>query len=280
MALKYQFRMPPYYTLVLRSLASLEGLAVAADKNFKTFEAAYPYVVQKLLTDNSAATKRILHSVVLNRKKEFQWQRLALFLRVGATRKGLPKVIVSNNETSLDYVPNREYDVANLILRLLPSKDGAVLRRLLMTADGASLIQAMVSKEAKFFRQQLCGVIADILYQWMCEALGQDVRITQYSSQVRLVTGPDNRELRPSSRLSTPICDYKSILRDRRLKVIFLAVLNSMRRDPVLIVRFCWASFVMFVTASALACHRILVSLSETYIGPVPFAPRRFAVSA
>ncbi|KAK4578846.1 hypothetical protein RGQ29_028791 [Quercus rubra] len=61
-ALKYQFRMPPYYTLVLRSLASLEGLAVAADKNFKTFEAAYPYVVQKLLTDNSAATKRILHS--------------------------------------------------------------------------------------------------------------------------------------------------------------------------------------------------------------------------
>ncbi|KAF3969324.1 hypothetical protein CMV_006874 [Castanea mollissima] len=278
-ALKYQFRMPPYYTLVLRSLASLEGLAVAADKNFKTFEAAYPYVVQKLLTDNSAATRRILHSVVLNRKKEFQWQRLALFLRVGATRKGLPKVIASNNETSLDYVPNREYDVANLLLRLLPSKDGVVLRRLLMTADGASLIQAMVSKEAKFFRQQLCRVIADILYQWMCEALGQDVRITQYSSQVRLVTGPDNRELRPSSRLSTPMCDYKSILRDRRLKVIFLAVLNSMRKDLVLVVRFCWASFVMFVAASALACHRILVSLSETYIGPVPFAPKRFAVS-
>lgn len=49
----------------------------------------------------------------------------------------MPKVIVSNNETSLDYVPNREYDVANLILRLLPSKDGAVLRRLLMTAVSA-----------------------------------------------------------------------------------------------------------------------------------------------
>lgn len=43
----------------------LSGLAVAADKNFKTFEAAYPYVVQKLLTDNSAAIRRILHSVML-----------------------------------------------------------------------------------------------------------------------------------------------------------------------------------------------------------------------
>ncbi|KAI8563856.1 hypothetical protein RHMOL_Rhmol03G0141700 [Rhododendron molle] len=85
-ALKYHFRMPPYYTLVLRSLASLEGLAVAADPKFKTFEAAYPFVVRKLLTDNTAATRRILHLVVLNRRKEFQWQKLALFLRTGATR--------------------------------------------------------------------------------------------------------------------------------------------------------------------------------------------------
>ncbi|GJM87279.1 hypothetical protein PR202_ga03219 [Eleusine coracana subsp. coracana] len=60
-ALKYHFRMPPYYTLVLRSLASLEGLAVAADETFKTFQAAYPYVVRKLLSDNSPATRRLLN---------------------------------------------------------------------------------------------------------------------------------------------------------------------------------------------------------------------------
>lgn len=44
-------------------LFTLTGLAVAADRDFKTFQAAYPYVVQKLLTDNSAATRRILNSV-------------------------------------------------------------------------------------------------------------------------------------------------------------------------------------------------------------------------
>lgn len=37
---------------------------MAADPTFKTFEAAYPYVVQKLLVDNSAATRRILYSVL------------------------------------------------------------------------------------------------------------------------------------------------------------------------------------------------------------------------
>jgi aarF domain-containing kinase len=55
-------------------------------------------------------------------------------------RKRLPKVISSTSEASLDNVPNRAtgvFDVANLILRLLPSKDGVVLRRLLMTAVSA-----------------------------------------------------------------------------------------------------------------------------------------------
>lgn len=37
---------------------------MAGDPNFKTFDAAYPYVVQKLLTDNSTDTRRILHSVI------------------------------------------------------------------------------------------------------------------------------------------------------------------------------------------------------------------------
>uniref|UniRef100_A0A5B7BW00 Protein kinase domain-containing protein n=1 Tax=Davidia involucrata TaxID=16924 RepID=A0A5B7BW00_DAVIN len=281
-ALKYHFRMPPYYTLLLRSLASYEGLAIAADPNFKTFEAAYPYVVRKLLTDNSAATRRILHSVVLNRRKEFQWQKLALFLRVGATRKGLHPVVASSSETSLDYSPKGStgvFDIANFALRLLPSKDGVVLRRLLMTTDGASLVRAMVSKEAIFFRQQLCRVIADIIYQWMFEAFRRGVTITKYSSQMSLASGADNIELGSSSRLSTPICDYQSILRDRRVKVIFFKVLDSASKDPILMLRFCWASFVMFVTALALACHRVLVSLSETYLGPVSFAPKQFAIS-
>ncbi|PQP92102.1 Aminoglycoside phosphotransferase [Prunus yedoensis var. nudiflora] len=221
-AFKYHFRMPPYYSLVLRSLASFEGLAVAADKNFKTFEAAYPYVVRKLLTENSAATRKILHSVVFNKKKEFQWQRLALFLKVGATRKGLHGMIASKADSSLGYLPLRDsgaVDVANLVLRLLPSKDGVVLRRLLMTADGASLVQAMVSKEAKFFRQQFCSVIADILYQWMFAAFGRGITTTQYGSDLRLASAHDNRDLEPSSR--TPIYDYRTIFRDRRLKVIF-----------------------------------------------------------
>ncbi|XP_061996446.1 uncharacterized protein LOC133714364 [Rosa rugosa] len=281
LAFKYHFRMPPYYSLVLRSLASFEGLAVAGDRNFKTFEAAYPYVVRKLLTENSAATRKILHSVVFNKKKEFQWQKLALFLKVGATRKGLNGSIASKLDTSHDYLPTRdngEIDVANLVLKLLPSKDGVVLRRLLMTADGASLIQAMVSKEAKFFRQQFCRFVADILHQWMLETFVRGITTVQYSSNLRVASGPDNKELGPSSRLSTPIYDYRSVLRDRRLKVIFSNIINSARKNPVLMLRFCWTSFVMSVVAFALASHRVLISFSEAYLGPISFASKQYAI--
>lgn len=281
-AIKNHFRMPPYFTLVLRSLASLEGLAVAADPNFKTFEAAYPYVVRKLLTENSAETRKILHLVVLNKQKEFRWERLALFLRVGSTRKAFNRVIASKNESSLDYLPNRSsgvFDTAHLVLRLLPSRDGIVLRKLLMTANGASLIRAMVSKEAIFVRQQLCRVIADVLYHWMTQTFGRGIMATWYGSQVRLTSEADNRELSPSSRLTVPVYDYQSIFRDRRLKVIFSRILDSARKDPALMLKFYWTTFAMVVTASVRACHRVLVSLSEAMLAPSRILPR-VAISA
>ncbi|KAL3520688.1 hypothetical protein ACH5RR_018837 [Cinchona calisaya] len=278
-ALKYHFRMPPYYILVLRSLASLEGLAVAADPNFRTFEAAYPYVVRKLLTDNSASTRRILHSVVFNRKKEFQWKKLALFLRVGAARKGL-QLLPSKAQTSRELSPNGAtdvHDVANLILRLLPSKDGVVLRRLLMTADGTSLVRAMVSTEANFMRHQLCRVVADILYQWISKALRNGVDVTRFSPQVQLARGTSDIEIDSASRLPS-LNDYQSLLRDRRIKIILFKILDSAKKDPILMLRFYWTSFVMLVTASAMACHRVLVTLFEDGLAHVSLAPKQIAV--
>ncbi|XP_022864649.1 uncharacterized protein LOC111384582 isoform X1 [Olea europaea var. sylvestris] len=281
-AIKYHFRMPPYYTLLLRSLASLEGLAIAADPTFKTFEAVYPFVVQKLLVDNSAIPRRILHSVVLNRRKEFQLQKLSLFLRIGATWEGLHSLTPSDAQASFNQSANavpRGVDLANLVLKLLPSKNGAVLRRLLMTADGSSLVRAVVSKEASFFRQEICMVVANILYQWMTAALAKVVNITQFRSQVVLASTAKSTQIGPPT-IDTSNIDSQSFLRDRRLKIIVLKALHSARKDPVLMLRFCWTSFVIFITATALACHRVLVSLSEAGLDRISYARKLITVGA
>ncbi|KAK4778322.1 hypothetical protein SAY87_018509 [Trapa incisa] len=261
-ALKYHFRMPPYYTLLLRSLASLEGLALSGDQNFRTFEATYPFVVRKLLTENTVETRRILYSVVFTKKKEFRWDRLSLFLRVGTARKTLQGLVASNTGASLDLATKRStgvVDMANLVMRLLPSKEGVVLRRLLMTADGTSLVGAMVSKEAVFFRQQLSGIIADILYKWMSDVLG-----------LRIMT-PAHQE--------AAVNEYLTIFRDRRLRVIASKAFRAAQGEPLLMLRLFWVSFVMGLTASAMACHRIIVNFSETYIGEMTFARKRFAIT-
>ena len=136
----------------------------------------------------------------------------------------------------------------------------------------------MVSKEAKFFRQQFCRFIADILHQWMIGTLVRGFSTVQYSSSLRVASGPDNRELGPSSRLSTPVYDYRSVLRDRRLKVIISHILNSTRKYPILMLRLYWTSFVISVVALAMASHRVLITFSEAYLGPISFALKQYAI--
>ncbi|KAK6144798.1 hypothetical protein DH2020_021618 [Rehmannia glutinosa] len=178
-ALKYHCRMPPYYILVLRSLASLEGLAVAADPTFKTLK---------------------LHILML-----FRNFLLIIPLPRGEfyIRKGLQSLVPLSTQTSLTQSANGVgpmVDLANLALRILPSKNGLVLRRLLMTADGASLVRALVSNEASPFRQQLCKIVADILYQWMCEALEKGLNFSKFNSRshtvVKMLLGFVRRVLR------------------------------------------------------------------------------------
>lgn len=269
-ALKYHFRMPPYYTLVLRSLASLEGLAVAADPNFKTFQAACPYVVQKLVYENSQSTRKILYSVVFNKKREFQWQRLSIFLKIGLTRKGKHEFLKSEKDvdpTVTKWARNVEFDDARFILRLLPSNDGIVVRRLLMTADPVSLARAALSRDAVVFRQQASKALADVIYKWTAKVLAR-INISVEGSS----------SMNPSVGSTEPY--FMTIMRDRRLKVIFSKILRSVRTSPGLFARVCWSCLVVCVSATILALRRTVVSLSETYLMPsLSSAPKRVAMS-
>ena len=134
-------------------------------------------------------------------------------------------------------------------------------------------MKAMVSKEAKPFRQHLCNVVADIMFQRVIKYFGQGIIVSRYSHAI-LANGSGNIES------GLPTNDYISIFRDRRLRVIFSKALKSARREPVLMLRFCWACFIVMVTSAALACHRVLVCISEAYLQPMFDAPKRYAVGA
>ncbi|GIL84429.1 hypothetical protein Vretimale_15898 [Volvox reticuliferus] len=81
---KYSFRIPPYYTLLVRSLSVLEGIALAADPNYKVLGSAYPWIARRLLTDPSTDLRTALRRLLYSAEGQFRFDRLESLLRQAA----------------------------------------------------------------------------------------------------------------------------------------------------------------------------------------------------
>ncbi|CAI5465316.1 unnamed protein product [Closterium sp. Yama58-4] len=76
----FKFRLPAYFSLVVRSLSVLEGIALKRDPNYKVIASSYPWIAKKVLTDPSPQ----LHSTVTNllfKDGQFRVSRLESLLK-------------------------------------------------------------------------------------------------------------------------------------------------------------------------------------------------------
>ncbi|MBD2578519.1 AarF/ABC1/UbiB kinase family protein [Oscillatoria sp. FACHB-1406] len=80
MMYEFPFRVPAYYALIIRSLVTLEGIAIGVDPNFKVLSKAYPYVAKRLLTDPSEELRSSLRDLLF-KEGSFRWNRLENLLR-------------------------------------------------------------------------------------------------------------------------------------------------------------------------------------------------------
>jgi predicted unusual protein kinase regulating ubiquinone biosynthesis (AarF/ABC1/UbiB family) len=76
----YPFQVPAYYALIIRSLVTLEGIALSVDRSFKVLSVAYPYVANRLLVDPSPELRTALKELLF-RDGDFRWQRFENLLR-------------------------------------------------------------------------------------------------------------------------------------------------------------------------------------------------------
>ena len=77
---EYPFTVPAYYALIIRSLVTLEGIAIHVDPEFKVLSKAYPYVAKRLLTDQSPQLRESLRDLLF-KDGSFRWNRLENLLR-------------------------------------------------------------------------------------------------------------------------------------------------------------------------------------------------------
>ena len=85
---KFPFRLPPYYALIIRSLLTLEGIALSVDPNFKILGAAYPYFAKRLMEDPDPQLRESLKEMLFD-NKQFKWDRLEDLLSNAAKQTNL-----------------------------------------------------------------------------------------------------------------------------------------------------------------------------------------------
>ena len=98
---EYPFRVPAYYALIIRSLVTLEGIAIHVDPEFKVLSKAYPYISKRLLTDPAPQLRASLQDLLFKDGK-FRWNRLENLLK--------------NARNSQDYDLNKVLDQASEFL--------------------------------------------------------------------------------------------------------------------------------------------------------------------
>lgn len=112
----YPFRVPAYYALIIRSLVTLEGIAINVDPDFKVLSKAYPYVAKRLLTDPAPELRASLRDLLFKDGK-FRWNRL--------------ENLLNNARSNSDYDIDRVVDQAS---EYLFSERGELIRNHLVDA--------------------------------------------------------------------------------------------------------------------------------------------------
>ncbi len=107
---KFPFRVPPYYALIIRSLVTLEGIALSVDPDFKILGAAYPYFAQRLMEDPDPQLRESLKEMLFE-GEAFRWTRLENLVASAASQAEL------DLDTLLDQVLNFLFSANGGMLR-------------------------------------------------------------------------------------------------------------------------------------------------------------------
>ena len=107
---KFPFKLPPYYALIIRSLITLEGIALSVDPNFKILGAAYPYFARRLMEDENPELRNSLKEMLFD-ENSLKLERLDDLLKSATKEKQL------DTEKILDQTVEFLFSKKGIVLR-------------------------------------------------------------------------------------------------------------------------------------------------------------------
>lgn len=70
------FRLPPYFTLIIRAFGTLEGLGLKSDEDFAIVKECFPYISRRLITDDSFRVREALKTYLYRGRKRISIKRI------------------------------------------------------------------------------------------------------------------------------------------------------------------------------------------------------------
>ncbi|MGB3613188.1 MAG: AarF/ABC1/UbiB kinase family protein [Elainellaceae cyanobacterium] len=119
---EYPFRVPAYYALIIRSLVTLEGIAIKIDPEFKVLSKAYPYVAKRLLSDPSPQLRASLQDLLF-KDSGFRWNRLENLLRNAKDSPDYDLAQILHQTVNFIFSPRGEFIRVHLVDAVVQSID-------------------------------------------------------------------------------------------------------------------------------------------------------------
>ncbi|GAB5365583.1 hypothetical protein AAMO2058_001070600 [Amorphochlora amoebiformis] len=127
LAREFPIRIPAWYSIILRTLLILEGLAISRDRNFKLLEAAYPYIIQVLLKADSPTLQKTLKDVIIYPNNgTLRWRRIRKLLALSSTAGKMQTTQMQTEDGGTQALVSRE-TVKN-VLDFIYSDKGTFVR--------------------------------------------------------------------------------------------------------------------------------------------------------
>lgn len=140
---KFKFRLPSYFSLVIRSLAVLEGIAISFNPDYKVLGSTYPWIARKVLTDGSPKLKSSLQSL-LYKEGVFRIDRLESLLTESLRARTEKALVQKQGEGS------NSRAVIKQVLAFMLTEKGAFVRDILLQefAKGLDALGLAISSAA------------------------------------------------------------------------------------------------------------------------------------
>ncbi|XP_010936093.1 uncharacterized protein [Elaeis guineensis] len=211
----YPFRIPPYFALIIRAIGVLEGIALVGNPDFAIVDEAYPYIAQRLLTDESPRLRNALRYTIYGKSGVFDAERFMDVMQafenfISAAKSGGGENL-NGNMADLGVLQSQPGYLVPVFPAMVPQAEQPIRTR--------AALAFLLSEKGNFFREFILDEIVKAI-----DALSRE-QLVQITAALGIVNSApifSMVPLRPAALLPTITEEDRAVLNNVQKVVKFL----------------------------------------------------------